>query len=217
MNKFGKIIVGVIVVAAVVGGGYFALNKKGVTLTNTKFGGQEVVLTNADKTVKLDLPKVDQLEDSEAAVMGFVNLTEEQEAQKQDQEEKRMQAMENGEEYTEDPESEISDTIVGKNYDILKDQSINQVSINLNNGVNAKYEISNAVYTKDVLESISKGVKESEFNGNTFMYTVLSQSEYNYYYMVCNKLESNSIFVILTSSNKLSEKDLVDYMSAIKF
>ena len=104
MNKFGKIIVGVIVVAAVVGGGYFALNKKGVTLTKTKFGGQEVVLTNADKTVKLDLPKADQLENSEAAVMGFVNLTEEQEAQKQAQEEKRMQAMENGEEYTEDPE-----------------------------------------------------------------------------------------------------------------
>lgn len=218
MNKVGKIIIGLVAVATVVGGAFFFLNKDGEiakTVKDVKFGGQEVVLQNGDKRIKLDLPTADQLEDSPVAVMGFVNLTEEQQAQKQEQEERRMTAMENNEEFNE--EDVIDDTITGENYDVIKDQSINQISVNLKNGVDARYEISDVVYSKDTLESISAGAKDAKFGDNDFSYTIQKTNDYYFYYMVCNKLETNSIYVVLTSTKKIPEDKLPEYMNAIHF
>ena len=49
------------------------------------------------------------------------------------------------------------------------------------------------------------------------MYTVQNQDEYHFYYIVCNKFENNSIFIVLTSKTELSEDNLMDYMNAVKF
>lgn len=215
MNKIGKMIIGVVAVAAVVGGCLLFFNKGVGTKSNDiTFGGQSVVLQNGDKTLNLDLPKADQLADSPVAVMGFLNLTEEQETQRREQEERMMQASENGEEFNEEM---IDDTVSGENYDAIKDQSINQISINLKNDISARYEISNVVYERDTLESIAEGVKDAKFGDHDFMYTVQTQDDYHFYYMVCNELDGNSIFVVLTAKTDLSEDTLVQYMSAIQF
>lgn len=215
MSKLGKIIIGVVVVAAVAGGCFLFLQKDSTKVSSVTFGGQEVQLTNGEQSVKLDLPMADQLSDSPVAVMGFLNLTDEQEQQMMEQREAMMQAQENGEEI---PETDmIEDTISGENYDILTDQSINEISVNLKNEVSARYEISDVVYSKDTLENIAEGVKEVDVNGNTFMYTVQNQDDYHFYYIVCNKFETNSIFIVLTSTSELSEDNLMDYMNAVQF
>lgn len=219
MSKLGKIIIGIIIgvvaVAAVAGGCFLFLQKDSTKVSSVTFGGQEVQLTNGEQSVKLDLPMADQLSDSPVAVMGFLNLTDEQEQQMMEQREAMMQAQENGEEI---PETDIiEDTISGENYDILTDQSINEISVNLKNEVSARYEISDVVYSKDTLENIAEGVKEVNVNGNTFMYTVQNQDDYHFYYIVCNKFETNSIFIVLTSTSELSENNLMDYMNAVQF
>lgn len=214
MNKVGKIIIGVVVVAAIVGGGYFFLNKGDKTVS---LSGQKITLVKGDKSIKLDLPKEDQLNESSAAVMGFLNLTEEQQNKKMEQEQKKMDAIEKGEEVKENPEDEINETITGENYDVIKDQSINEISINLKNGITVRYQLLDTTYTKDILESIAEGTKDAKFGNVDFMYTVQHQNDYYFYYMVCNKLEENSIFVVLTSTKELQEKDLIQYMNAIKF
>ena len=111
----------------------------------------------------------------------------------------------------------IDDTVSGENYDAIKNQSINQISINLKNDISARYEISNVVYERDTLESIAEGVKDAKFGDHDFMYTVQTQDDYRFYYMVCNELDGNSIFVVLTAKTDLSEDTLVQYMSAIQF
>ena len=153
MNKIAKVLIGVVAIAAVTGGCFMFLHKDSTKVSSVTFGGQDINLVNGDLSVKLDLPKADQLSDSPVAVMGFLNLTEEQEATMMQQREDMMKAQENGEEYSE--EGMIEDTITGENYDILTDQSINEISVNLKNEVSARYEISDVVYSKDTLENIA--------------------------------------------------------------
>ena len=219
MKNIVKIILGVAIVGVVVGGGFMFLNKKEATSVN--FGGQKVVLTNKDKSVTLDLPKVDQLASSPVAVMGSLDLTEEQEAEIQAQ-------RESGESVDETQTDTIEDSVSGENYDAIKDQKIKEISLNLKNNVSARYEISDVVYTKDTLQSISgndnkDAVKNVKIGDVDFMYTTVKQDiegqkPYYFYYIVSNKLESNSIFIVLSiQGSEINEKSLTDYMSAVKF
>jgi len=99
---------------------------------------------------------------------------------------------------------------------ILKDKKFYEVSVSLNNDVSVRYELCETVYSKDVLESIHEGVKEVKWNKTSYMYTVQEQTELNLYYIVCNEIEDQSIFVVITSKEKLSEKDLTGYMNNIQ-
>lgn len=226
MKNIVKIILGVAIVGVVVGGGFMLLNKKEATSVN--FGGQKVVLTNKDKSVTLDLPKVDQLASSPVAVMGSLDLTEEQEAEIQAQREKQMEQAESGESVDETQTDTIEDSVSGENYDAIKNQKIKEISLNLKNNVSARYEISDVVYTKDTLQSISgndnkDAVKNIKIGDVDFMYTTVKQDiegqkPYYFYYIVSNKLESNSIFIVLSiQGSEINEKSLTDYMSAVKF
>lgn len=226
MKNIVKIILGVAVIGVVVGGGFMLLNKKEAPSVN--FGGQKVVLTNKDKSVTLDLPKVDQLASSPVAVMGSLDLTEEQEAEIQAQREKQMEQAESGESVDETQTDTIEDSVSGENYDEIKDQKIKEISLNLKNNVSARYEISDVVYTKDTLQSISgndnkDAVKNVKIGDVDFMYTTVKQDiegqkPYYFYYIVSNKLESNSIFIVLSiQGSEINEKSLTDYMSAVKF
>ena len=69
MKNIVKIILGVAVVGAIAGGCFMFFNTNG---NSNISGGQKVILTNKDKSVTLDLPKVDQLEDSQVSVMGML-------------------------------------------------------------------------------------------------------------------------------------------------
>lgn len=186
------------------------------------------MLTNKDKSVTLDLPKANQLDDSEVAVMGMIDLKEEQEKELQSQREEEMKKIENGETVDESTSNTIEDNISGKNYDVIKDKKIKEISLNLKNGVSVRYQLADVVYNNDTLQSISNrddknAVKEVQIGKDNFMYTgtkqeVKNQDPYYYYYIISNKLKSNSIFIVITSQGKeLDENALTDYMSAVKF
>lgn len=225
MKNIVKVILGVTVVGIIVGGGFMFFNKNG---TSNILGGQKVMLTNKDKSVTLDLPKANQLDDSEVAVMGMIDLKEEQEKELQSQREEEMKKIENGETVDESTSNTIEDNISGKNYDVIKDKKIKEISLNLKNGVSVRYQLADVVYNNDTLQSISNpddknAVKEVQIGKDNFMYTgtkqeVKNQDPYYYYYIISNKLKSNSIFIVITSQGKeLDENALTDYMSAVKF
>lgn len=225
MKNIVKVILGVAVVGIIVGGGFMFFNKNG---TSNILGGQKVMLTNKDKSVTLDLPKANQLDDSEVAVMGMIDLKEEQEKELQSQREEEMKKIENGETVDESTSNTIEDNISGKNYDVIKDKKIKEISLNLKNGVSVRYQLADVVYNNDTLQSISNSddknaVKEIQIGKDNFMYTgtkqeVKNQDPYYYYYIISNKLKSNSIFIVITSQGKeLDENALTDYMSAVKF
>lgn len=225
MKNIVKVILGVAVVGIIVGGGFMFFNKNG---TSNILGGQKVMLTNKDKSVTLDLPKANQLDDSEVAVMGMIDLKEEQEKELQSQREEEMKKIENGETVDESTSNTIEDNISGKNYDVIKDKKIKEISLNLKNGVSVRYQLADVVYNNDTLQSISNrddknAVKEVQIGKDNFMYTgtkqeVKNQDPYYYYYIISNKLKSNSIFIVITSQGKeLDENALTDYMSAVKF
>lgn len=225
MKNIVKVILGVAVVGIIVGGGFMFFNKNG---TSNILGGQKVMLTNKDKSVTLDLPKANQLDDSEVAVMGMIDLKEEQEKELQSQREEEMKKIENGETVDESTSNTIEDNISGKNYDVIKDKKIKEISLNLKNGVSVRYQLADVVYNNDTLQSISNSddknaVKEIQIGKDNFMYTgtkqeVKNQDPYYYYYIISNKLKSNSIFIVIISQGKeLDENALTDYMSAVKF
>lgn len=225
MKNIVKVILGVAVVGIIVGGCFMFFNKNG---TSNILGGQKVMLTNKDKSVTLDLPKANQLDDSEVAVMGMIDLKEEQEKELQSQREEEMKKIENGETVDESTSNTIEDNISGKNYDVIKDKKIKEISLNLKNGVSVRYQLADVVYNNDTLQSISNSddknaVKEVQIGKDNFMYTgtkqeVKNQDPYYYYYIISNKLKSNSIFIVITSQGKeLDENALTDYMSAVKF
>ena len=213
MNKIWKIIIGVVAIVLLVGGCFMFLHKDIDKSKSVSSGGQEVTLVNGEKSVKLNLPKANQLKDSSSAVIGYLDLTKEEEAKRMEQQEAAMQVEENEEEI---PEI-MNDIVQGKDYSILDGKGVYEISITLKNGVIAKYELSDVVYTKEVLENISEDVKDAKFGDNEFMYTSQSQSDYNFYYMVCNKIENQSMFVVIVSPDRLSEDNLVNYMNAIQF
>ena len=206
MKNIVKVILGVAVVGIIVGGGFMFFNKNG---TSNILGGQKVMLTNKDKSVTLDLPKANQLDDSEVAVMGMIDLKEEQEKELQSQREEEMKKIENGETVDESTSNTIEDNISGKNYDVIKDKKIKEISLNLKNGVSVRYQLADVVYNNDTLQSISNSddknaVKEIQIGKDNFMYTgtkqeVKNQDPYYYYYIISNKLKSNSIFIVITS------------------
>jgi len=225
MKNIVKVILGVAVVGIIVGGCFMFFNKNG---TSNISGRQKVILTNKDKSVTLDFPKANQLDDSEVAVMGMIDLTEEQEKELQSQREEEMEKIENGETVDESTSNTIEDNISGKNYDVIKDKKIKEISLNLKNGVSVRYQLADVVYDKDTLQSISNSddknaVKEVKIGKDNFMYTgtkqeIKNQDPYYYYYIISNKLKSNSIFIVITSQGKeLDENALTDYMSAVKF
>lgn len=229
MKNIVKVIIGVAVVGVIAGGCFMFFNHKGNKTTDSvDFGGQEITLTNKDVSVKLDLPKKEQLADSPVAVMGYIDLTEEEEAALQSQREKEMQQTEDGEVTEETTTDTIEDSVSGENYDVIKDKKIKEISLNLKNDVTVRYQLTDVQYTKDTLQSISgsddkDAVKEVKIGDADFMYTSTTQEikgedPYHFYYIVSNKLNANSVFIVLSiQGSELKEKDLTTYMNAVKF
>jgi len=175
----------------------------------------KIVLRSNKEKITVQLPDLEELEKSDYAVTGFLNLTKQQEKAREKEKEQIKKAAEKGKD--ELPIVTVDNIIYDKDYTLLYKKDIYKVSVSKKDATTIQYELCNKTYTKDTLKNINDDVKELK-NGNLkYLYTINKVENLNNYYVICNKIKNHSVFVTITSIEELNKNEIIEYMTAINF